>query len=121
MPPRILLDTNVLLMPFQFRLNLQAELKRLFGEVDLVVPSPVMDELRLLAEGDRDALGALRLAETFGVVEAAGSADDALIDLGVRWKAPVATNDAALLERLRAAGVPRVFLRSRNHLVVEGL
>jgi rRNA-processing protein FCF1 len=31
------------------------------------------------------------------------------------------TNDQPLLERLRAASVPRVFLRSRNHLVAEGL
>lgn len=108
-------------MPFQFRIHLEAELRRLLGEVDLAVPTPVLEELRVVAEYDRHARSAARLAKRYRVVEGHGSADDALLDLGTSMHAIVVTNDQPLLDRLKAAGIPRVFLRSRNHLVVEGL
>jgi len=108
-------------MPFQFRINLEAELRRLFGEVDVAVPTPVLDELRALADHDRWAKSALQLALKFRAVEGHGSADDALLDLSSDGRGIVVTNDAALLDRLKAAGVPRAFLRSRSHLVAEGV
>src|SRR2546427_73065 len=58
----VLLDTNALLMPFQFRVNLETELGRLMGSADLAIPSPVWTELEFLAERDRDARAALQLA-----------------------------------------------------------
>ena len=108
-------------MPFQFRINLDAELRRLLGDVDLAVPTPVLDELRLLATRDRDAKAALQLATRYRAVEGHGSADDALLNLAPALRAVVVTNDQPLLDRLKAAGIPRVFLRSRDHLVAEGL
>ena len=117
----VLLDTNALLMPFQFRVNLETELGRLMGSADLAIPSPVWTELEFLAERDRDARAALQLAARYRVIEAPGSADDALLDLGISLRAVVVTNDQPLLDRLRAASIPRIFLRSRNHLVAEGL
>jgi len=117
----VLLDTNALLMPFQFRVNLETELTRLMGSADIAIPRPVRIELELLAERDRNAQAALRLAARYRVIEASGSADDALLDLGTSHRAVVVTNDQPLLDRLRAASIPRIFLRSRNHLVAEGL
>ncbi len=108
-------------MPFQFRLNLESELRRILGEVDIAVPSPVLEELRLLATHDRNAHAAERLAAKFRTVEGRGSADDALLDLALAHRAVVVTNDQPLLDRLKREGVPRAFLRSRTHLVVEGL
>jgi rRNA-processing protein FCF1 len=120
-PRLVLLDTNALLMPFQFRLNLEAELRRLLGDVDIAVPSPVLAELRILADRDRNAQAALRLAEKYRTIEATGSADDALLDLSQAHEAAVVTLDQPLLDRLRGLGLPRIFLRSRNHLAGEGL
>ena|SRR5881396_616235 len=117
----VLLDANALLMPFQFRVNLETELARLMGTADFAIPRPVMTELEVLAERDRDAQAALRLASRYRVIESHGSADDALLDLAVAHRAVVVTNDQPLLDRLRAANIPRIFLRSRNHLVSEGL
>jgi len=117
----VLLDTNALLMPFQFRVNLETELGRLMGSADIAIPRPVWTELEFLAERDRDARAALQLAARYRVIDAPGSADDALLDLGISLRAVVVTNDQPLLDRLRAASIPRIFLRSRNHLVAEGL
>ena len=121
MPRLVLLDANALLMPFQFRVNLEAELLRLLGNPEIAVPTPVLSELRILAERDRDAQAALRLASKYRAIDAPGSADDALLDLAQKNRAVVLTLDQPLLERLRVAGIPRIFLRSRNHLVGEGL
>ena len=121
MPRTVLLDTNALLMPFQFRLNLEAELRRLLGDVDIAVPTPVLDEVRLLATHDRDAKAAERLAAKYRVVEGHGSADDAILELALALRAVVVTSDQPLLDRLRHEGVPRVSLRSRSHLDLEGL
>ncbi len=121
MPRTVLLDANALLMPFQFRLNLEAELRRLLGDVDIAVPAPVLEEVRLLATHDRHARAAERLAARYRVVEGHGSADDALLELGAALHAVVVTSDQPLLDRLTKEGVPRIFLRSRSHLVLEGL
>lgn len=120
-PRLVLLDANALLMPFQFRVNLEAELRRLLGNPDIAVPTPVLSELMILGERDRNAQAALRLAAKYRAIDAAGSADDALLDLAQTHRAVVVTLDQPLLERLRAAGIPRIFLRSRNHLVSEGI
>ena len=120
-PRIVLLDSNALLMPFQFPVHLDAELRRLLGDVEVVVPEPVLAELEFLSERDREAKAALRLARKYRSMQGTGSADDAILELGAAHRAVVVTNDQALLERLRAAGIPRVSLRSRSHLVVEGL
>src|SRR5438132_12528043 len=108
-------------MPFQFQVHLDAELRRILGDVDVAVPTPVLAELDLLANHDRDARAAQRLAKNYRVVEGLGSADDALLDLAADRHPVVVTNDQLLLDRLLAAGIPRGFPRSRNHLVAEGL
>jgi len=120
-PRLVLLDANALLMPFQFQVHLDVELRRVLGDVEVAVPSPVLAELALLADHDRDARAAQRLAKNYRIIEGHGSADDALLDLAADRHAVVVTNDQLLLDRLQAAGIPRVFLRSRNHLVAEGL
>lgn len=108
-------------MPFQFRIHLEAELRRILGDTEVLVPTPVVEELRLLASHNREAKAALRLAGKYRTIQGHGSADDALLDLAPALHAIVVTNDKPLLDRLEAAGVPRAYLRSRNHLVVEGL
>src|SRR6266704_58971 len=120
-PRLILLDANALLMPFQFQVHLDAELRRVVGDVEIAVPTPVLAELDLLADHDRNARAAAKLAKKYRIIEGHGSADDALLDLATAHRAVVVTNDQPLLDRLKAAGIPRVFLRSRNHLVAEGL
>jgi len=109
------------MMPFQFHINLEAELRRLLGEVDIAVPTPVLEELRMLATHDRDARAASRLAAKYRAIEGHGSADDALLELAVPLRAVVVTNDQPLLDRLKREGIPRASLRSRSHLILEGL
>jgi len=118
---RIVADTNGLLLPFQFRLNLDAELERLFGAHEVLVPEQVLAELEVLSGRSRRAKAALALARRYRRVSpAASSADDAVIGAATEFEASVLTNDAALLRRLEQLRIPRVSLRSRSRLILEG-
>lgn len=117
----VVADTNGLLLPFQFRINLDAELLRLLGENEVVVPVRVVEELELLAKTDRAARAAARLAHRYRSIESrASGADDAVIDAALEKGGVVLTNDRALLGRLKELRVPRISLRSKSHLVLEG-
>ncbi len=117
--PRVVLDANALMLPFQFRLNLDAELRRVLGACDVYVPASVVRELERVAPRDRAARSALALAAKYRVAAVDGKGDLAVIAAAKALGAHVVTNDRALLAALRAEGVPRISLRSRNHLVLE--
>ncbi len=117
MPKSIVLDANALLMPFQFKVNLDRELKRLFGDVPILVPSSVLGELGNAL--DKNARAALALARKYHIAETELSGDDAIMDVAMRHESAVVTNDRELIRRLRAERVPIVRLRSERYLVAD--
>lgn len=110
----VVLDANALMMPFQFKVNLDMELTRLFGDLRVVVPSSVLGELSNL-KGPAGK-GALALVRKYEVVETSMRGDDAVLDLARRMSAAVVTNDRGLIRRLRAENIPVVRLRSERYL-----
>ncbi|MBA3043927.1 twitching motility protein PilT, partial [archaeon] len=40
----VILDSNALLMVFQFRINIESELSRLLGKYEIVIPTTVKNE-----------------------------------------------------------------------------
>ena len=117
MPKAIVLDANALLMPFQFKVNLDSELRRLFGDIPVFVPSSVLGELA--NSTDKNAKAALTLARKYGIVETELRGDDAVLDIASMREAAVVTNDRALITRLRELRLQVVRLRSRKYLVVD--
>jgi len=113
----IVLDANALLMPFQFRVNLDRELRRLFGEVPVFIPSSVLGELH--NSEDRNAKAALALARKYQIVETELRGDDAVIEVAERRSAAVVTNDRGLIARLRAKRIQVVRLRAERYLVTD--
>ncbi|NOZ82492.1 MAG: PIN domain-containing protein [Euryarchaeota archaeon] len=122
---RAVLDTSFLLMHLQERVDVFTELKLMLGEVELVVPEQVLEELERLAERGgrmgRFARSALEVARRrCRVVRVrAGSADEAVERLAGRGTI-ICTNDKVLKERVRKRGSPVVFMRARSKLVLEG-
>jgi rRNA-processing protein FCF1 len=108
-------------MPFQFRINLDSELHRLVGECEVIVPSSVLGELRKLMATTKDAKAALALAQKYPVVEVEESGDASLISLATKKKGIVVTNDKELIDELKRSRIPIIYLRSRTHLVLEGM
>ena len=113
----MILDANALLMPFQFKVNLDSELIRLFGEIAVFVPSSVLGELANCM--DKHSKAALALARKYSIAETELSGDDAVLDLAIKRDAAVVTNDKELISRLKANRLPAVRLRSRRYLVVD--
>lgn len=110
----VVLDANGLMMPFQFSVNIDMELKRLFGDLPVVVPSSVLGELAIL--NGPAGKGAVALARKYEVVDTDLRGDDAVLDVAKRMSAAVLTNDRELIRRLRAENIPVVRLRSERYL-----
>lgn len=123
----VVVDTNALMMQFQYYLELESELERVMpGKFDVVVPDSVIDELEKLVEENNgkqaeEARLAIELAETFEIVEVDEEGDEAIIELASSLDdSVVVTNDKLLRARLRAKGIPNVHMRSKAFLSVEG-
>jgi rRNA-processing protein FCF1 len=122
----VAMDTSALMLPIESDVRVFEEIERLVGEVDLVAPEAVFEELRKLADGGsgREAMAAsvgLDLAtERCRIVESDESyADDALVDLAAGGSVDcVVTNDSPLRTRLLAADVPVIHIRGRNKLAI---
>lgn len=114
----VLLDTNALMMPFQFSINIDEELGRLLGLFEIRIPSKVFHELKALAKSNPTAKSAMALlrARRWPVDEVEGSGDEAVVNHAVKARAIVVTNDAELRRALRLNGVPTIYLRSRRKL-----
>jgi rRNA-processing protein FCF1 len=130
LPIKVILDSNFLMIPFQFNLDIFQEIEFLLQrKVDFVVPSAVKTELTGISarggEGAPEASLALQLASRCRVVEVAlqpnESVDDAIFKAAQKLGALVATTDIELKQRLRSINVPVVYLREKSKLEVEGI
>ncbi len=130
MPVKVILDSNFLMIPFQFNLDVFQEIEYLLQKkVDFIVPSAVKSELTGISarggEGAAEASLALQLASRCRVVEvtlnAGETVDDAILKASQKLGAVVATTDIALKKRLRDINVPVVYLRDKSKLEVDGI
>jgi hypothetical protein len=114
----VVLDTNALLMPFEFKLNLDLELRRLLGDFLAYVPGCVIGELK--RSESKHARVALSLARKYPVAETSTQGDAGVIEVASKLDAFVVTNDAIIRSKLRKLGMRTIFLRSNNHLAIDG-
>jgi rRNA-processing protein FCF1 len=130
MPVKVILDSNFLMIPFQFNIDIFQEIEYLLQKkVDFVVPSAVKVELTRISsrggEGASEASLALQLASRCRVVEVTlepqETVDDAIVKASQKLGAVVATVDIDLKKRLRDINVPVVYLREKSKLEVEGI
>ncbi|WP_148882679.1 PIN domain-containing protein [Thermococcus aciditolerans] len=125
-------DTNFLLVPGQFGVDIIGELNRVLDvRFRIAVPNVVLQELEVIERKSRgkDLMAirmAKKLAERFEVVEIGRFGerpiDDQIFDFAVKnERVIVCTNDKGLKRRLRERGIPVVYLRSKKILELEGM
>jgi len=127
---KIILDSNALFVPFQFKIDIFEELGKLLNmKFDLVVLSPIRKELEAIAEKGSPKMRkwascALKLAERCSVLDieenSAESPDDIIIKAAKMWNYPVFTNDKELRRRLRDISVPVIYVRKKSRLEFDG-
>ena len=127
---KVILDTNALFIPLEFKFDIFGETLKILGRnVEFILLSPIKHELELLAGREdqklrRQASFALRLAEkcSFVAVETFDeTTDDVIMRIAKNWSAVVFTNDRELRQRLRDISVPVIYLRQKTRLDVDGL
>jgi rRNA-processing protein FCF1 len=123
---KVVLDTNALMVPEQFKVEILSELQRL-GYTECMVPSAVMEELRNLTNYARgkDKIAArigIALAERCKIIETgkeskdALNADQSIENLAIQERVAVFTNDKALKKRLFSKGITVIYLRQGRYL-----
>jgi rRNA-processing protein FCF1 len=122
---KVLLDTNALMMPYQFRIDLFAEVRSLVGTFEPVVIREILTELRRLAAGHGREAAAARFALAIGErCTLTGSDDDMrpvdtkIIDYAVEEGCIVVTNDRALRNDLLSRHIAVISLRNRKKLEI---
>jgi len=130
LPVKVILDSNFLMIPFQFHIDIFQEIEYLLQKkVDFIVPSAVKQELTSISarggEGSSEASLALQLASRCRVVEVSlqpeETVDDAIVKAAQKLSAVVATNDIELKKKLRGMLVPVVIMRDKSKLEIEGV
>jgi len=114
---QFLLDTNFLVIPYQFKVDIYSELRK-FGDPDMYTVGPVLQELSKLKNGNE----AFRLYMIKGgkVIETGGTiADDEIVKMAKDGAYVVCTQDIKLQERLKEHGVKIVFLRQQRYLEMK--
>jgi len=122
MKSKVIIDTNGLMIPGQFGIDIFSELEHL-GFYSFIVPSASVKELeRIMSTGrgkDRSAAKmALSLLDRCTIIEKNGYADNIIIDMAISMDAAVLTNDVELKKRLCSKGVTNVYLRDRTRLSI---
>jgi len=127
---RVILDSNFLFVPSQFKIDIFEELAKLLNQrFEPVLLSSTYNELLTMAEKGspsrrKQASLALKLAEKCNRVNVKKSAeetnDNVILRIAAEWKSPVATNDRELRRKLRTRDIPVIFLRGKSRLELEG-
>lgn len=127
LPTKILCDTNFLLIPLRFGVDIFSESDNALNDIcSFYVSSRVMNEIKLLRKDakpsfDKELLFALKMAEKCTIVEDSSEllVDDSLIQLAKEKKMALGTTDSELRKKARAEGVKVVYLRQRRYLLLD--
>ncbi len=118
---KILLDTNFLLLPVQFRVDL-SDLKE-HGSIATL--DSCVKELERLSKGKgrtgEQAAVALAMIKSRGIriISSKKNADSALLDSAKRHGYAVATNDRKLIKKLKDNGIRIIRLRQKKYFIIE--
>ena len=124
----IILDSSMLMLPLEKKINLSYEIERIVQKnFELVVPLIVLEELNKILEEENQATQlkakfALELANQFTNIESRTNchADDEILRLAIEKQAIVATNDVKLRKKLRNRGITVISIYGKNKLSLFG-
>ena len=106
----IVADTNALIMPFKSSVNLDSELQGLVGSYKIVVPAPIIGELKRLEKKIPQARSALRFAMTKEMVETEGDGDRSVLEAAEKLDGIILTNDKELIGMALKKSIPVIRL-----------
>lgn len=127
---KVILDSNALFVPFQFKIDIFEALRALLGrKFEPILLSPVKKELENIAKKGSPkmrkwAVYALALAEKCIFLDVKNEAveppDDIIVEIAKKCDCLVFTNDRKLRKRLRDISVPVIYVRQKSRLEING-
>ena len=120
---RVVIDTNFMLIPFQFGVDIKSELDRILDyEYELCTTDSVMRELMLISreksKDGRAAKASLEMAKNMTIIPTEGDADEGLLALASK-DTTICTNDKILKEKIKRKGAPLIYLRQKKYLALD--
>lgn len=121
MRPIVALDTNMLLVPFQFGVDVFEEIERLLPGARVVILKGTVRELDRIAEQGAKEKKYVKLAKRLieirrvEIIDRDGPVDSELLRLA-KGGAIIATNDRELKKKVWGAGGRVIALREKNRL-----
>ena len=118
----VILDSNAILMLFEFSIDLESELTRLLGKHKIIIPKHIFEELNYLSTQGKgkkkiNAKASLDLIKKYSIVKIdAKNADESVYLLAKKTNGFVVTNDRVLREKLKENSIPVIFLRGKKKL-----
>jgi len=115
---KFLLDTNFLVIPGQFKVDVFSELKK-FGTPELFTLDLVMKELETIkSKHSKLALQLLKQNEV-KIINASGNTDKAIETVAKENGFVVCTQDKKLISKLQESGIAVVYLRQKRVLEMK--
>ncbi len=122
----VILDTNAILMCFEFSIDLESEIFSLIGKSHIIVPEPIYEELKILSNKGKGnkrikAKGAIDLIKKYDIVSLDYnlSGDTAIFKYAKDLNAFVVTNDKELRKKLKNESISVIYLRGKQKLVLD--
>ncbi|MCK5038341.1 MAG: twitching motility protein PilT [Thermoplasmata archaeon] len=114
----IIADTNALIMPFKSSINLDSELRGLVGTYKIIVPAPIIGELKRLEDRVPQARSALRFARTKEIVETETDGDRSVMEAAEKLDGIILTNDRELIALALKKKIPVIRLMGGKKLAL---
>ena len=143
--PIIILDTNALFIPFIFKINIDSELRRLFGDYQLIIPTCVRQEILKIKDREKYGAMAFELANrkpgpkwylelekkildehittdhNNDFNDISNSTDQEILVIAKAINGIVVTNDRAFLKTLHSNGITTISTRGKKYLKINSI
>lgn len=116
---QVLLDTNFLLIPFQFGVDIYSEIGRLIDEkTEIFTLDLCINELKDVAPKNAKAAMALMKLKKVRIVRAKMhiNVDETVFETAKKYNAVVCTQDAVLRTKCKKNGIDTIMMREKSHL-----
>ncbi len=121
---KIILDTNFCLIPFEFKVDVIEEIKRIIHEkAEIIIPDLVIEELKDMSKkkGKRGvyAKNAIEYFSRFKKVKVKkiDGVDDSIIRFAKENKCVIATQDKEMKRKARKERIPIITMRQKKYLI----
>ena len=121
----VVFDSSAILMLFEYSIDLEKELSRILGRYEIVVPSRIIEELKVLCKkgkGKKKKLAkpALKLVENYKIIyDNSEKADDAVLKTAKKLNGVVFSNDKELKARAKKEKIKTIFMRNKKYLMIS--